>query len=260
MARPFIKWAGGKSKLLKDLRKYTPKTFTDYYEPFLGGAALYFSMTPERSFLSDSNQELITTYRVLKEDLANLIKELQTYPNTEEFFYQMRVEKPTSSIKIAARFIYLNKTCYNGLYRVNSKGEFNTPYGKYKDPMICDIQTFTLASRALQKAVLSCQSFTDSLAGNFDKDAFIYLDPPYVPVAQDSFVSYSESGFNIDCQEKLAGFFETLPCKVMLSNSDTEWVRDRYKKFNIVEVKSARSINSKGGGRGKVSELIIRNY
>jgi DNA adenine methylase len=255
MARPIVKWAGGKSKILKDLRKYFPKSFGKYVEPFLGGGSVYFSLMPGKAILSDSNKDLMTTYKVVREDVNSLIEYMKTYQNTPEFFYGIRKAVPKSDLEVAANFLFLNKTCFNGLYRVNKAGEFNVPFGSYKNPNLCDAGNLKLASKALHGASLLSGDFEDVLR-LISKEDFVYMDPPYVATFND----YSRDGFNMDCQERLAKAFEVLPCKGILSNSDEPWVRERYKDFTIIEIKSARSINSKGDGRGKVSELIIKNY
>lgn len=263
MPRPFVKWAGGKSGILADLVKYIPE-YRTYYEPFLGGGALFFALQPQQAILADSNGELINTYKVVRNELTTLISILSEYPNDKEFFLQIRAKNPMelSDLERAARFIYLNKTCYNGLYRVNKRNEFNTPFGNYKNPKICDLGVLRIASKALQNAELIATYFENSLK-DVTQDSFVYLDPPYLQVKGDSFVSYSKRGFDLESHEKLADEFDRmhqLGAKVMLSNSDTVWANVRYQAYNIIKVKNRRSINSNGAGRGKVSELLILNY
>ena len=265
MARPFLKWAGGKSQLLKEICKHLPKKYNKYYEPFVGGGAVFFFMRPGNAILSDSNGCLIRTYSVVRDQVEDLIQILEKYPNDEDFYYDMRklnsAELP--DLQRAARFIFLNKTCFNGLYRVNSKNEFNVPFGKYKNPLILDKGNLRSCSKLLQGVTLEATYFYKSSILNANQGDFIYMDPPYVPVSETSFVGYSKKGFNLEQHEKLAKLFEESAAKgvfVLLSNSDVPWVRERYSNFNIIEVNARRSINSKGSGRGKVGELLIRSY
>lgn len=266
MSRPFLKWAGGKSQLLKELCKYVPNEYNRYYEPFIGGGALFFFLNKSNAVISDSNGELINTYRVVRDNVEELIKTLNKYPNDESFFYDIRKLNPLEleDTVRAARFIYLNKTCFNGLYRVNSKNEFNVPFGKYKNPLIVDKGNLRSCSKLLQGVTMEASYFEKSLMKKEASEGdFIYFDPPYVPVTETSFVGYSKKGFNIESHEMLASVFEEKAKQgafVLLSNSDVSWVRERYAKFEIIEVKAKRSINSNGDGRGKVGELIIKSF
>ena len=266
MARPMLKWAGGKSQLLRVILKHVPPSYNSYYEPFVGGGALFYAIKPRNAVLSDSNGELINTYVQVRDNLDNLITALSKYPNEESFFYDMRALSPMdlNPLMRAARFIYLNKTCFNGLYRVNSKNEFNTPFGKYPKPTICDKGNLKLCSKALQGVALDSAYFNKSeMTNSADDGDFVYLDPPYVPVSDTSFVGYSKKGFSMEDHETLATIFEEKAgkgVKMLLSNSDVPWVRERYKDFNIVETEARRSINSQGQGRGKVGELLIKSY
>ena len=266
MARPFLKWAGGKSQLLYEIMKHVPLRYNQYVEPFVGGGAMFFALKPNKAILSDSNSELINTYKEVRDNVEELIKLLSTYVNDKAFFLERRSKNPMelSEIERAARFLYLNKTCYSGLYRVNSKNEFNVPFGDYKNPNICDKGNLKLASRALQGVDLQAtywqNVFNSELVSEGD---FVYLDPPYLPVAENSFVAYSKKGFGLEDHEQLANAFDTLSergAKIILSNSDIPWCRDRYSGYKIIEVAARRSINSNGKGRGKVGELLIRNY
>lgn len=263
MPRPFVKWVGGKSQLLKDLVKYVPK-FKTYHEPFVGGGALFFCLRPEKALLSDSNGELMNAFQIVKENVETLIELLSEYPNDKEFFLSLRAQNPLEigPILRAARFIYLNKTCFNGLYRVNKRNQFNAPFGYYKNPNICDRGVLRGASKALQGVQLVSTYFEISTQECKQGD-FVYLDPPYLPISDTSFTSYSKKGFTLKDHETLAETFESLDkrnVKALETNSDHPWVRDRYKDFKIVEVKGRRSINSDGKGRGKISELLIMNY
>jgi len=267
MPKSFIKWAGGKAQMLKYIKPLVPK-FDQYYEPFVGGGAVFWSICPEdykKALLSDSNGELMTAYKVIRDDVEDLITLLRKYPNDKDFFLQMRAIMPNDldPIPRAARFIYLNKTCFNGLYRVNKSGGFNSPFGKYKNPKICDEDTLRSCNRALQGIELTATYFQNVLPEVEGAKSFVYLDPPYVPIDKTSFVSYSKKGFGLEQHEELAKMIEGMDkrgVKVLLSNSDTEWCRERYKGLTITEVHGRRSINSNGKGRGNVGELLIRNY
>jgi DNA adenine methylase len=260
MARPFFKWAGGKASSLKYLIKHVPE-FDNYYEPFLGGGALFFSKTPKKAFLNDINPDLINAYKVVQQNVEPLIALLSTYDNNAVFYDKIRSSNPEEPIERAARFLYLNKTCFNGLYRVNSKGQFNVPYGKNKSNP-ADPGTLRLASRVLQSAELTNIHYKDALK-NVGPNDFVYLDPPYVPLSQTSFTRYTKGDFTMDDQEELLKVFKSLNSKgikAMLSNSSADWVRESYKDFNIIETDVKRSINSKGSGRGEIKELLIKTW
>ena len=258
-SKPFVKWVGGKRALLKQLKNYIPKSYQDYYEPFLGGGALFFDLQPMRAFLSDTNLDLIITYQVVRDNLEVLIEQLQKYKknHNKEFYYKIRTQRQElSSLLVASRFIYLNKTCYNGLYRVNAKGEFNVPMGSYKNPLICDEETLKSANLVLQNKIIECTEYSKIKPSRND---FVYLDPPY----DDCFSSYSKKGFNFDKQKELSVFCKELNkrgVRFLLSNSDTEDMRNLYKNFEITEVSNIRMVSCKGKDRGKIKELIIKNY
>jgi len=266
-AEPFLKWAGGKRSLLQSYAPYFPEydDISRYFEPFLGGGAVFFYLQHPKSFLSDINAELIEVYQVVKSKVEELIAALSSYANEEEFFYKVRSRDPASLDEIdrVARFIYLNKTCYNGLYRVNSKGEFNVPFGRYRNPLICDKEALRAASLALSKAVLRCTDFEDALSICENGD-LIYLDPPYNPLTTTAnFTSYTSDGFGEDDQVRLADVYRDLDrrgCFLMLSNSDTPLIRKLYKKYRQIEVKAPRAINSNPKKRGKITELLITNF
>lgn len=277
---PFIKWAGGKSRLISQIKNFIPKDFNNYFEPFVGSGALFFYMVKsfkiKREFcahLSDINSELINVYKTIKDNLTDLIQELQYneieyYKNPKRFYYKLRAENfEFNSIKKAARFITLNKTCYNGLYRVNKKDLFNVPIGKYINPKICDFQNLTKVNQIM--------NLTNTILENYDyynitlkikENDFIYFDPPYHPLNETSkFTNYTSYGFDYNQQKRLANFFYELDkrkCKILLSNSDTTFVRDLYSSFteNIVSLKTLRSINSNSEKRKNHSELIIKNF
>lgn len=270
--KPFLKWVGGKRQLLKDLHSHLPPAFDSFIEPFAGGAALMWSLSKlplKNIVISDFNSELINAYLVVRDRCPQLIEELSGYENTEEFFYFQRdldrssSFKDTCPVKRAARFIFLNKTAFNGLHRVNSKGFFNTPYGRYKNPSILDAALLNSCSLALKKVIILTGDFEEVLS-YVEKSSLVYLDPPYVPVsATSSFTSYSTSKADDAFQLRLLGFCQkinNLGAKFILSNSDCSFTRDLYKDFNIHEVKAARSINSVGSARGKISELLVKNF
>ena len=264
-ARPFVKWAGGKSQLLPKLRGYVPQFYRRYYEPFVGGGAMYFSLQAEHSVISDLNGELINAYQVVKNSVEELIQSLRQHINEEDYYYHVREWSPLelTPTERASRFVFLNKTCYNGLYRVNQSGGFNVPFGRYANPTICDEQGLRVASAALRTAEVSEADFEFAVSEANEND-FVYLDPPYVPLSETSnFTTYTASGFGADEQIRLASVVQQLShrrCRVLLNNSDTPAVRKLYADYNINVAMVSRSINSDGNGRGAVRELIITNY
>jgi DNA adenine methylase len=266
-AKPFIKWAGGKSQLLPNMSKLFPprEQIGTYFEPFLGGGAVFFYLQPPRAYLSDSNNELVELYNVVKNNVEELLEALKGHKNEPEYFYEIRAQDPSSLsvVRRAARFIYLNKTCFNGLYRVNSKGQFNVPFGRYKNPLIRDAEGLRAASMALQHAKIKHDDFQSVLTQAKPTD-FIYFDPPYHPLNKtSSFTSYTSEKFGEEEQKQLANTYRLLAecgCFVMLSNSDTPLIRELYKDFHIHEIQASRAINSKPEGRGKITELLIINY
>ena len=267
--RPFVKWVGGKSQLLPELVKRVPQNFTTYYEPFLGGGALFFALQPSHSVLSDDNEELINAFSVLQTNVDQLIKELKKHHYEQGYYYSVRDAdrhpsfKRWSPARRASRLIFLNKTCYNGLYRVNALGQFNTPFGKYTNPTIVDEVNLKACSVALQGASLKTQSFTE-IEKTITPNDFVYFDPPYVPLsATASFTGYSSSGFKEAMQIELAALCGRLSSKgvrFMLSNSSAPLVIELYKNFKVEHVAASRSINSKGNRRGAVNEVIVTNY
>jgi len=274
-AKPFVKWVGGKRQLLKQFRLmnlYPPEKFDStkgkYFEPFMGGGAVFFDLLPDKGFLSDLNKELVTTYNVIKHDVEGLISSLKKHKNNKEYFLKVRAQnvKVLSDINTASRFIFLNRTCFNGLYRVNSKGGFNVPFGGYVNPMICDEVNLRKVSKALQGVDIKHQDYKEVLK-KAKKGDFVYFDPPYYPVSKTaSFTSYTSEGFLDKEQIELRDVFLELNkrgCFVMLSNSDTPFINKIYSGFKgvrINKVSAGRAINSKGSGRGKVSEVLITNY
>ena len=268
-AKPFVKWAGGKTQLLLELTSRVPRTFQRYYEPFLGGGALFFSLQPENAFLSDVNAELINVYKVVKNNVEKLIASLTQHVYQESYFYNIReadrtVEYTTwDNVQKASRLIYLNKTCFNGLYRVNSKGQFNAPFGDYKNPKICDSENLRACSKVLQSVTLTSSSYI-CIEKHVNQGDFVYFDPPYAPVSTTSnFTNYSKNGFSEENQETLRDLCVKLDKKGvfwMLSNSAVPLILDLYSDYNIEMVEASRAINSKAGKRGKIKEVIVRNY
>lgn len=274
---PYVKWAGGKTQLLSEIDKTIPSEFNQYFEPFLGGGAMFFHIISNKdiqftAYLSDVNEELINAFNVIKNDVEKLIEVLKNHEveykkNPLEYYYELRSNiKSTNNIQRAARFITLNKTCYNGLYRVNKKGIFNVPIGRYKNPVICDSDNLKKVSVALRysKAQIQVSDYKVILLQKAEEDDFIYLDPPYNPTSSTaSFTDYTNTGFNDNDQKELADIFKKLDdrkCKVLLSNSDTPLIRKLYCDFTIQDVQALRAINCKGSKRVGHKELLIRNY
>jgi DNA adenine methylase len=279
---PFIKWAGGKGQILSELNKMIPSQFNTYFEPFLGGGAMFFYLVSGgmkfNAYLSDTNRELITAYKVIKGNPKGVIELLQTYDieykkyppyskQQQEYYYRLRDARNKielgSDVEIAARLITLNKTCFNGLYRVNRQGEFNVPPGKYKSPLICDSSNLENVSNALVKATILADDYRN-VTQKAQKGDFIYFDPPYQPLNGTSyFTAYTKDGFNNRNQLQLAEVFRklnTTGCLLLLSNSDTPFIRALYSDFSIKEVDAQRAINCKGSKRAGHKELIISNY
>ncbi len=290
--KPFVKWVGGKSQLVEEIEKMLPaegeKFLTKYAEPMVGGGALFFSILSKYNFkelyISDINSELINAYQAVKSDVDNLITKLNEmqmsflpmdengrkyfYYNVREKFNSTVLSEETSTEK-AAQFIFLNKTCFNGLYRVNRKGQFNVPMGAYKNPTICDDENLRNIHDALQNVTIVCGDY--SLSKTFiDKDTFVYLDPPYRPISETSaFTSYNSESFDDNEQIRLAQFIDEINksgAKIVLSNSDPKNINeedtffdDLYKGYKINRVEASRAINSKGDKRGKINELLICN-
>jgi DNA adenine methylase len=277
---PFVKWAGGKTQLLQQLYALAPAQFDRYFEPFLGGGAFFFYLLSKRnnqfiSYLSDINSELINSYEMVKNNTEKLIALLRKHESgylesPSEYYYYLRDirKQARSNIEKAARFIALNRTCYNGLYRVNNKGSFNVPWGKYKDPVICDSKNLRNLRFVLQQSdvFIKVGDYKEILLKKTREDDFIYLDPPYRPTSSTAyFTGYTTTGFSDKDQKDLADIFEELnerKCKVMLSNSNTPLIKRMYTKLakDIKKVDTIRSINCMGSGRAGHNELIIRNY
>ncbi len=273
--KPFVKWAGGKRQLLKqfrDLELYPPELFNPttniYYEPFVGGGAVFFDLLPENAELADLNKELVITYNVIKNDVEELVFSLKKHVYDKEYYLKVRAQniEDLSAIEVASRFIFLNRTGFNGLYRVNKKGQFNVPFGRYNNPVICDEENLRRVSIELQHVTIRHQDYKAVLETAKQGD-FIYLDPPYYPLNRtSSFTAYTSEGFLEKEQRELRDTFVELHkrgCFVMLSNSDTPFINDLYAGIEGVavhKITAGRAINSKGSGRGKITEIVMTNY
>jgi len=273
--KPFVKWVGGKRQLIsqfKDLNIYPPKEFNSdknrYFEPFIGGGAVFFDLLPKNAYISDLNKELIITYNVIKNDVEHLIESLKKHTYSKDYFLKIRSSEIgiLSDIEVASRFIYLNRTCFNGLYRVNSKGQFNVPFGKYSNPLICDEVNLRIVSQALKNVFITNQDYK-KIEDIAEAGDFVYLDPPYYPINKtSSFTSYTKENFLEKEQIELRDHFKKLcdkGCYVMLSNSDTLFIKEIYSEIpdiTINNIKAGRSINSNSNKRGKITEVVITNY
>lgn len=273
-AKPFLKWVGGKQQLLVQFEEYFPQEFNRYIEPFLGGGAVFFHLwntgrLGNPIFLFDNNEELINTYWVVKNKTEELIALLSNHQkkHNKKYYYGIRGldrrDVELSNVERAARTIYLNRTCYNGLYRVNSKGQFNVPMGSYKNPQILAKDVLKAANQALQEAQIEVRDFR-SIVELAEPGDFFYFDPPYDPVSKTAnFTSYTAGDFGSDDQRDLAKVFTQLDekgCLCMLSNSYTPFVLELYKNFEIKTVQAKRAVNSDANGRGAVTEIVVTNY
>ncbi len=273
LVQPFLKWAGGKRQLLPQIRRYIPRRYNIYFEPFIGAGAVLFDLQPSTAVVSDANTELINCYQVIKTEPEALIASIHSHEITSEYFYRLRGldREPEfallTPVQRASRIIFLNKTCYNGLFRVNRQGQFNAPFGNYRNPRILDPTVVRAVSRYLIEAQieLSPGDFAASV-GAVERDDFVYLDPPYDPVSDTAaFTGYNLDGFNREEQRRLKEVCEGLAergAKVLISNSATDFIRTLYGdegRWRIVEVEANRNINSVGTGRGRVTELLIYN-
>lgn len=271
LIQPVVKWVGGKRQLLTEIDKYIPSKISTYYEPFVGGGAVLFHVQHKKVVINDFNSELINVYEVIKNNVDELIESLSKHLNEEDYFYQVRTLDRTeeysklSNIEKASRFIYLNKTCYNGLYRVNSQGYFNSPFGKYKNPNIVDESVLRAVSKYFNDNNVTFLNgdFEDCVKG-IRKGSFVYFDPPYDPMNDTSnFTGYTLVGFNREDQIRLKKLCDKLNekgIKFLLSNASTEFILDLYKDYKIEIVKAKRSINSNAKKRGEINEVLIRNY
>lgn len=271
LVAPVVKWVGGKRQLLSEIEPLFPKRYTTYCEPFVGGGAVLFSKQPRHAVVNDLNKDLITTYLVIRDDVRTLIELLKQYENTADYFYKVRdldrdkeQYSQLSSVEKAARLLYLNKTCYNGLFRVNSSGEFNSPFGNYKNPNIVNEPVLLAVNKYFcnNDIAFYSEDFASTLK-RIKRGAFVYLDPPYDPVSDtSSFTGYNKGGFDRKEQIRLKNCCDELSAngiKFMLSNSSTDFIKELYNNYNITTVNANRAINSNGQKRGKVEEVIIRN-
>lgn len=263
--RPFLKWVGGKRQILPQLLAHRPKDYGVYHEPFLGGGALFFHLRPERAYLGDSNARLVRTYLGVRNDLEQVIEKLRVHEHKDSRAYYDRVRRKSvdhlTDADVAAWLIYLNKTGFNGLYRVNSKNVFNVPYGDNPGKTICDRKRLEACSHVLKSAQVSVEDFAAVLE-RAEKNDFVYFDPPYVPINETSkFTNYTAGGFGREEHERLAEVARALKKRrvhVLLSNSSAPLVRELYEKdFELIPVQATRMVNSKVSGRGAIEELLI---
>lgn len=270
---PILKWVGGKKQLLSEITPLIPKKITTYVEPFIGGGAVLFNLQPKKAIINDLNKELINTYKVVKKSPRELLELLKIHDknNCEDYFYEIRALDRTNNFKNmnniekAARVIYLNKTCFNGLYRVNKTGKFNSPYGKYKNPNIINESALLAMSDYFNNNNIKIiQGDYKNALKDLKKNSFVYFDPPYMPIStSSSFTNYTKTSFNEKEQIELKKECDKLNnkgIKFMLSNSDHPLIRELYKDFDIRIIKAKRSINSKGDSRGKINEILVKNY
>jgi DNA adenine methylase len=272
----FVKWAGGKQQLIEQFKPLFPKKFNNYFEPFVGSGAVAYYMVqkfkPKKVLLSDINEELINAYNIIKTDVKRLIIELKQHKeyhmaDSKNYYYEIRGVNPNDLPKLerAARFIYLNKTCFNGIYRVNSKGKFNVPIGSYKNPDIIQKDKLLKISKLLKNIIIQVMDFKE-IVNKATKGDFIYFDPPYYPLKKGkSFTTYTKGNFLEEEQKQLAEVFKKLHkkgCYCMLSNSDTDFIKDLYKdkSFHINIVRATRMINSNAKDRGQINEIVVTNY
>jgi len=274
LVKPVVKWVGGKRQLMSDIKRNLPATFKRYYEPFFGGGAVALTLQPKFATIGDFNEQLINLYHVISNKPEELITDLSKHENTEEYFYEMRGKDrlpiewlSMTAVEKASRFIYLNKTCFNGLYRVNNAGEFNAPFGRYKKPRIVDQVTIRAMSKYLKSNDIKVmQGDYEKIIKEASAEDFIYLDPPYDTTSSGSnFTGYTSGGFGRDEQERLLIACNKARRKgafILQSNAATDWVKDSYLShgYHIEIIKARRAVNSNGADRGEVDEVLIRNY
>jgi len=272
LVSPVVKWVGGKRQLLDVIIPLLPKQISFYCEPFLGGGAVLFFLQPEKAIVNDLNTDLIAVYEVIRDDVEELIALLKEHKNTAEYFYTIRnldrdknIYQSLSKLEKASRFIYLNKTCFNGLFRVNLSGEFNTPFGRYKNPNITNESVLRAVSEYFNMS--NIMFYNEDFAKTLDRvkeNGFVYLDPPYDPISGTAnFTNYNKDGFTREEQIRLKHCCDILDkrnVKFMLSNSATDFIKDLYKDYYITIVKAKRAINSNANKRGEIEEVIITNY
>lgn len=272
LVTPVLKWVGGKRQLLEEITPLLPKRISTYCEPFLGGGAVLFSIQPSKAIVNDLNSDLITVYEVIRDDVEQLIDALRKHQNTAEYFYSVRdmdrdknVYQAMSKTDRASRTIYLNKTCFNGLFRVNSSRAFNVPFGRYKNPNIVNEPVLRAVSQYFNsgKILFFSEDFADTLA-RVKKGGFVYLDPPYDPVSDTaSFTGYNKNGFDRKEQVRLKQCCDELTgrgIKFLQSNAATDFIKELYQNYEIRAVKAKRIINADATKRGEVEEVLIKNY
>ena len=271
LVTPVLKWVGGKRQLITQITELLPSRYATYYEPFIGGGAVFFHLQRKKVVINDFNSELVNVYKTIQSDVEALIEDLKKHKNESDYFYEMRALDRSdtfselTNIEKASRVLYLNKTCFNGLYRVNRSGEFNTPFGRYKNPNIVNEITLRAVHEYLKTNDITIlnQDFA-SIFDNIKKNDFVYLDPPYDPVSKSSnFTGYNQGGFSTDDQIRLRELCDRLNkkgVKFLLSNSATDFIKEQYKDYQINIVQATRSINSNAKKRGAVDEVLIRNY
>lgn len=273
LTSPFLKWVGGKRQIIPEIKKFLPENLPElaYYEPFIGGGALLFRLQPKNATINDYNGELVNVYRVIKNDVEALINDLKKHRNETGYFYEIRsidrseTFNQLTDVEKASRVIYLNKTCYNGLYRVNSAGEFNTPFGSYKKPNIVDEAVLRSVNRYLNTASVRILNGDYALAlEDAPRNSFVYLDPPYHPLSESSrFTGYVQGGWTEKDQIRLKQVCDSLHSKnikFLLSNSSAKFIRELYDGYHIHTIQATRTINSNGKKRGRIDEFLIRNY
>lgn len=272
LVAPVVKWVGGKRQLLDEITPLLPRRIPTYCEPFLGGGAVLFAVQPSKAVVNDLNGDLITVYETIRDDVDVLIESLKKHENTQEYFYAIRdIDRDKEGYRLlpkvekASRLIYLNKTCFNGLFRVNSSGEFNAPFGHYKNPNIVNEPVLRAVSKYFRSADIAF--FSEDFAVTLQKvgkGGFVYLDPPYDPISDtSSFTGYNKGGFDRNEQIRLKECCDELTrrgVKFMLSNSATEFIKELYKDYEITIVKAKRAINADATKRGAIEEVLIRNY
>lgn len=263
--RPFLKWVGGKTQILRELRQSVPSRYNGFHEPFLGGGAVFFDLLPSAAVLSDTNSELIDCFRAVRDHADDVVEALRAHEYDKSHYYAVRELDPEhlSLVERAARMIFLNKAGYNGLYRVNSKGKFNVPFGRHKNPKLCDEDNLRGCSAALAKVHIETASFENVVRKAKPSD-LVYFDPPYIPVSDTAdFTAYQKQGFTLADQERLAEVFDELSRRsvfAILSNSSVPWIHERYKNHNIRVIQARRFVNSVANGRGPVGEVIVTNF
>ncbi len=276
LVSPVVKWVGGKRQLLKDIGPHLPEEVRNgragYYEPFVGGGAVLFYLQPKRAVINDNNEELVNLYRVIKDYPSELVEDLKKHSNEEEYFYEIRGldrDRETflklNDVERASRIIFLNKTCYNGLFRVNSAGEFNTPFGRYRNPNIVnEITIRAIHNYFVNSDVTILNTDFESALENINQGSFVYFDPPYDPVSDSAnFTGYTKGGFGREEQKRLKNVCDILSgkdVKFLLSNSATDFIRELYSDYHVRTIKAGRAVNSRTDRRGAVEEVLVRNY